>query len=90
MLANKLTPILEQLELTMLQNAGTKHNYPDKALQSAAVIMMDVLMSKMFDLQERENMPFDDRCKMATKCGEEIRKLIKTYADIDMHELVKK
>ena len=36
-----------------------------------------------------ENIDMEDRINMANKVGEEIRKLIKTYTNIDCHELYK-
>lgn len=64
----------------------TKPNYPSDALRSAAVIFISVLMDKMYDLMEAEEMPHEDRLNMAFKCGTEIHNIIKVYANIDLHE----
>ena len=44
----------------------------------------------MWELQELENMSINDRVNMAQKVGEEIRKLVKIYTNIDTVELYKK
>jgi hypothetical protein len=43
----------------------------------------------MWELQENESLSIEDRCNMANKVGEDIRKLVKTYTDIDTHDLYK-
>lgn len=44
-------------------------------------------MDKIFELQEDGNISIEDRINMIQKVGEDIRKLIKTYTDIDTHKL---
>lgn len=50
---------------------------------------MSVIMDKMWELQELEQIDMKDRGNMALKCGEELRLIIKKYTDIDTHELYK-
>ena len=64
---------------------GVKPNYIGEVLPLASVIFMSALMDSMYDLQDRECMSMEDREAMAQKCGEELRKLIKTYTNLDAH-----
>ena len=92
MIGEKLQPILEEIENTIWEfeaNVGIKPNYPDDSLKSATKIFMSVVMDKIFNLQNNEKMDMEDRLKMAEACGKDIRKLIKTYTDIDTHEFYK-
>jgi hypothetical protein len=50
---------------------------------------MSVLLDKMYDLQVKEDMPFEEKVKMANELGEQLRTLIKTFTDIDTHNLYK-
>jgi hypothetical protein len=43
----------------------------------------------MWELQEKEDIQIETRADMATKCGEAIRSLVKTFTDIDTHNLYK-
>jgi hypothetical protein len=45
-------------------------------------------MDKMWELQEDDNMPFDDRYKMAEVCGNELHKFIHTYTGKDIKKIV--
>jgi hypothetical protein len=92
MIGQKLQPILNELEGTIIEfNAfvGSKPNYPPESLRSATMIFMSVLMDKICDVQEFDKMDFDDREVMATKAGEDIRKLIHTYTGLDSHDFYK-
>ncbi len=90
MLGTKLTPILQEVALCILEAdsklAGPK-NYPTEALTATIEIFMSVMMDKLWELMEKENMAMNDRELMAEKCGEDIRQLIKTYTDIDTFKL---
>lgn len=92
-LGERLHPILFEIEMTiresMAHRIGRLH-YPDKSIQSAATILMDVILDKMLDVQEYDKMDQDDRMKMAEACGKEIRALIWKYTNIDTHELIKR
>jgi hypothetical protein len=43
----------------------------------------------MWELQEKENLSIEIREDMATKSGEAIRNIIKTFTNIDTHNLYK-
>ena len=85
-----LSPILLEIEGALIDYAdtiGKKPNYEKYALRSAINIFTSTLMDRIWDLQDKEEMDLDTRKKMAQKCGEDIRKLVKVYADIDTYDL---
>ena len=85
-----MSPVLLDIESAIHEFTIGKYgkpHYSAAALRSAAVIFTSVLMDKIWELQDREDMSLDIRKKMAQKCGEDIRKLVKVYTDIDTHEL---
>ena len=87
-LGKKLSPILEELELLLIEheaNNQTKPNFPETSLRSVTKIFSSVVMDIMFNLQDEENLIIEDRCNMATKFGEDLRKIIKTYTGKDTH-----
>jgi hypothetical protein len=61
--------------------------FSDDTLRAATCIFTAVLMDKMWDLQEDEELDIEDRLNMASSAGQEIRRLIKTYTGIDSHDL---
>lgn len=90
MLGEKLTPILLEVEKCVIGHMGIKPNYPDEALRAASCIFFDVIMDKMYNLQDAENLDKETRIAMSEKCGEDLRQFVKTYCNIDTHELYKK
>lgn len=68
-------------------NGLGKPNYEDKVFAASAKIFMSTLMDKMFDLQEKEGLSFEDRNKMAFAAGNAFRGLVKTYTDIDTWQM---
>lgn len=93
MIGKQLSPILEEIEQTLWEfdlYKGIKPDYNDKALPAAAKIFTSVLLDKMWELQQDESISMQDRMNMATKAGEDIRKIIKIYTGIDSHQFYKK
>jgi hypothetical protein len=92
-IGEKLSPILEELEKAIwsfeVYNLG-KLNYTEDGFRASIKIFMSTLMDKIWELQEKEGMDIENRGKMVEKAGEDLRKLIKIYTDIDTHELYKK
>lgn len=86
---NPFPPILEELSKSMLVLRDTPKQYSDRDLFNATIIMMDVLMNKSFELMQKEQIDLTTASAMCEKCGNEFRQLIKTYTNIDMHELTK-
>ncbi len=71
-------------------NSFFKPEYTIEGFRAATKIFMSVLMDKIWELQSNENMDMQDRVKMVQKIGDDVRKLVKTYTDIDTHELYSK
>jgi hypothetical protein len=86
---NPYEPILEEIAMGLLEVAEIKPNYSDNAMLNATLIFQSVFMDKLFDNQDYDGMPMEDRMKMAQSAGEELRKLIHTYTGLDTRELVK-
>lgn len=90
MIGKKLSPILLEIEQTLIEFEcynGTQPEYTDEALRAATKIFFSILMDKMFDLQLKEKISHKSACEMATAAGEELRRFIKVYTDIDTLEL---
>lgn len=62
--------------------------YTNLDLFHATYIFQNILLSKIYSLQESENMSTEDRMRMVFSCGDEIRKLIHTYTGIDTHTMI--
>ena len=92
MVGEKLSPLLEEIEDTLLEfevRVGEKPNYTREGFRAAIKIFMSVVLDKMWELQNWDGMPQSDRENMATVCGNELRKFVKTYTDIDTFDLYK-
>lgn len=87
MIGEKLSPILEEISITLLENYETKPQFTMEGFKAGLFIFSSVVLDKLFDFQEKENIPLDIREDMAVKCGSEIRELVKKYCNIDPHEL---
>ncbi len=86
-----MSPILLDVESAIIEYnsaVGKKPNYDKYALRSVVNIFTSVLMDRIWELQDKEEMDLEVRKEMAKKCGEDIRKLVKIYADIDTFTLV--
>ena len=84
----RINPVLKELEMTILNHqvqVGRKPNYPDDALFSATNIFMSVILDRMYDLQDYDGLILEDRIKMVTKCGHDLRVLIKSYTGVDTY-----
>lgn len=92
MIGKQISPILSEIEGALWDfemHGGSKPEYDKDGFRAAMKIFMSVIMDKMWELQENESLSIEDRCNMANKVGEDIRKLVKTYTDIDTHDLYK-
>jgi hypothetical protein len=90
MIGKRISPILEEIETTLLEfesNGGLKPDYGIGGFRAAIKIFVSVLMDKMWELQQDESITIEDRINMAQKAGEDVRKLVKTYTNIDCHKL---
>jgi hypothetical protein len=92
MIGKKISPILNEIEDTLWEfeaTQGLKTEYTIEGFRGGCKIFMSVLMDKIWELQEKEGIPMEERIKMVEKVGNEVRQLIKTYTDIDTHDLYK-
>ena len=88
-LGKKLSPVLSEIEDTLLENYETKPGFTDEGFRASIYIFQSALLDKMWELQEKEELSIEVRADMATKSGEAIRNIIKTFTNIDTHELYK-
>ena len=92
MIGEQITPVLVEIEETLLEfeiNSDLPPGYPIEGFRASTKIFMSTLMDKMWELQEKENIPMDNRVEMVTKAGKDFRELIKKYTNIDTHDLYK-
>jgi hypothetical protein len=86
MIGDKLSPILEEIEDTLLVFAVDyphKTCYTFEGFRAAAYIFMSAMMDKMYDYQDTKNMTLTERENQATEVGTKIRELILDYTGID-------
>lgn len=70
----------------LLQN-GEKPNFTNREFMNAIIIFQTALMDKLFDNQNYDKMDIENRMKMAESCGNDLRKLIHTYTNLDTHNI---
>lgn len=90
MIGEKLSPVLVEIEDALFEfevNNQTQPNYTDGGFRAAIKICMSVIMDKMWNLSNAENIDMETRCNMAQKCGEDFRSLVKRYTNIDTYSL---
>ena len=93
MIGKKITPILEEIENAIIDfdfHVNSKPEYTQNAMRAATKIFMSVLMDKMYELQNFDNMLLEDRKNMAERAGNDLRKLIKSYTGLDTWDFYKK
>ena len=77
---------IESIANQILLDFGNKPDYSNRDFLNTIIIFQSALMDKMFELQDKEEMTLDDRCKMAESCGESLKKLIHTYTGLNTHD----
>lgn len=93
MIGQRISPVLNEIEDVLWEfedDKGTKPEYTIEGFRSGIKIFMSVLLDKMWELQEKENLSIEVRCSMAQKLGESVRKIVKMYTNIDTHSLYHK
>jgi len=86
-LGTQFSPILEEIADALLENYETKPEFTLEGFKAALYIFQSALMDKMYTLQTTEDIPNDIKMDMALKLGGDLRDLVKTYCNIDTHEL---
>lgn len=92
MIGQKLSPVLSEIEDTLWEfesHNSMKPEYTIEGFRAALKIFISAMLDKIWELQTDENIEQADRENMAQKCGEDVRKLVKTYTNIDTHNLYK-
>jgi hypothetical protein len=64
-----------------------KPNYSNRDFMNCVIIFQNALMDKMYDNQDYDKMSLEYRINMTFKCGEDLRKLIFTYTNLDTHKV---
>lgn len=89
-IGQKLSPVLVDIEDALWEyeaNIPFRPDFTDEGFRAAIKIFMSALLDKMWSLNENEDMPLDVRCDMALKAGQQVRELVKTFTDIEPHDL---
>jgi hypothetical protein len=82
----QIEEVIADISVAMLERNGIP-NYSERALLKSVIVFSRVLYSHQWRLMERENMPMEHREKMAEQFGNELRKIVKIYTSIDLHEV---
>jgi hypothetical protein len=91
-IGERLSPILESMEQVLWEHEsedGSKPEFTQEGFRAGVKIFMSVMMDRMYSLQRNEDMGLEEMSDMAETLGKEVRQLVKTYCDIDTHELYK-
>ena len=90
MIGKRLTPILIEIEETLIEFEANQRGNPqfeNEAFRAALKIFMAVVMQRMYEMQHKEDMPLEQRKEMSFKFGNDLKKMIFTFTGIDTHEL---
>lgn len=63
--------------------------YTDEGFEAAVNLFFDVILDRMYDYQERLGLLGPLREKMAVDCGNDVRRIILQYTDVDTRKLAK-
>ena len=90
----KLHPILEEIYKAIWEHnanfEGERPMYSEEDLLFASTIIIDVLLDRMYALQEKHSVDMNVRLNCANEAGTRLRTLIYDYTGLDMPELMKK
>jgi len=92
MIGKKLSPILSEIESTLMEfeiNVAKPPEYTDEGFRASIRIFLSAMLDKMWKLQEDEGIDINTRADMAEKLGSEIRNIVRVYTNIDTHSLYK-
>ena len=78
---------LELIANDYLSQLGQKPNFENRDFMNTIIIFQTALMDKLFDNMVFDDMPLEERLKMAEHCGNELHKFIFTYTNIDTKDL---
>lgn len=85
----RMNEIIEELSLAVMEfnEKPKKPNYPVDSMFHITMIFNSILLDKLWELQEYDNMGLEDRANMAEAMGKELKTFIYKYTNIDMHKL---
>ena len=92
MIGKKLSPILSEIESTLMEfeiNVAKPPEYTDEGFRASVRIFLSAMLDKMWKLQEDEGIDINTRADMAEKLGSEIRNIVRVYTNIETHDLYK-
>lgn len=93
MIGQRISPILTEIHDTLWEfeanYPGSPPRYSEEGFRAAIKILMSAVLDRMWELQQKENTDMSIRDKMAHKCGNDFRNLIKIYTNIDPPDLYK-
>lgn len=92
MIGKIISPVLNEIESKLWEwefNSEKPLEYTNEGFRAACKIFISALMDKMWDLQTKEDIKFEDRLSMGKKAAQDVRSLIKIYTDIDTHDMYK-
>ena len=69
------------------QKSVPHKNYSNRDFMNALIIFQELLMHKVYEIQNYDKMDCEDRVKMTEQCGKDLRKLIHTYTNLDTHKI---
>ena len=78
---------LELIATELLDKSDLQPHWTNRTFMNALIIFQTALMDKMYDNQNYDNMDIQNRMEMANQCGNDLRKLIHTYTNLDTHDL---
>lgn len=91
-IGERLSRVLTSVEGSMWEheiNLSEPVDLTNDGFRAAIKIFSTAIMDKVWELQEREGIDLEDRLAMSEKCGQEIRRIVKTFTDIDTQQLYK-
>ena len=73
-----------------LETAEFYKDYTNEDLMNATEIFMEVFMTKLWDKQKKDKLDISTRKSEATEAGNELRRFIQKWTEINLHRIYKK
>lgn len=89
LISNAIQVASNELWREKLKDMPEPFYFDDETLVNACTIFMDVVLDRLWQQQEQENIPLEHRIQQAAKLGLDIRMLIRDNISVDTHELYK-
>jgi hypothetical protein len=90
MIGKKLSPLLEEIEDTLLDfesEVEMQPQFTENGFRAATKIFASALMDYMWNMQDQEGIPMEIRVDMAEKAGYELKRIVETFTGIDTHKM---